>query len=500
MAIRLVAGASRARLVRQLLTESLLLALLGGVGGTLLAAWMVKLLRVFVPAVDLLPNVVLTYPLDATTLGSTLALTLLTGVLFGLAPSLQASRMDLYETLKEGGRSSGGGSAHHRLRRILVASEIAVTLVLLVGAGLCWKGLQEARRIDLGLDPDRVLLAGLQVGMNGYTEETGRVLYRRIQESVAALPGVEEAALASWFPLGLAGCKGSGVFVDGYDRPSGEDTTYEFAVVSPRYFALLQIPLLAGRDFDASDTPAAPRVAIVNEAFATRFWPGREALGRRFRARGEWRTVVGIVKTGKYDRLDEPPQSFFYLPYRQYVPDLDLNIAVRTSGRPLAMARPVQQTIHELDPGVDVLGTKSMTSHTRTVLFAEEVASNLLALLGAVGVILAAMGVYAVVAHAVSQRTQEFGVRIALGARRSDVFALVVRQGLSLAATGSALGLLLAPAVARLLRSLLHGVSPFDPSTLVGVPLGIAVITALACYLPARRATRVDPMVALRAE
>jgi predicted permease len=500
IAIRLAAGATRARLVRQLLTESLLLAMLGGAGGILLARWLVNLLRVFVPAVDLLPNVVLTYPLDGTTLGSTLVLTLTTGMLFGLMPALQASRADLHEALKEGGRSSSAGGAHHRVRSVLVASEIAVALVLLVGALLCWKGLQRARRIDFGLNPDRVLLADLQIGMNGYTEETGKVLYHRILESVAALPGVEEAALASWFPLGLTGCKGSGVLVEGYERPRGEDTIYEFAVVSSRYFAVLQIPMVAGRDFTEEDTPTTAKVAVVNEAFARRFWPGRDTLGRRFRARGEWRTVVGVARTGKYNRLDEPPQSFFYLPYQQYVPDLDLGIAVRTSGSPLALAKAVQQAVHDLDPGVDFLGTKSMTNHTRTVLFPEQVASNLLALLGTVGVILSAMGVYAVVAYAVGQRTQEFGVRIALGAGRTDVLGLVLRQGLALAVAGSGFGLLLALAVSRLLTSLLHGVSPFDPAALVGVPLGLALVAGLACYLPARRATRVDPMIALRSE
>ena len=220
IAIRLVSGASRLRLVRQLLVESLLLALLGGTAGVLLAYFMVNLLAVFVPAVDLVPNVVLTYSLDGRTLGLTLVLTLATGIVFGLAPALQASRPQIYAALKEGGRSSASAAAHHRLRQGFVVAEIALALVLLIGAGLCLKGMETARGVDLGLNPDRVLLAGLQVGMNGYTEETGKVLYRQIRERLAAVPGVEEAALASWLPLGLTGCKGSGVFVEGYERPA----------------------------------------------------------------------------------------------------------------------------------------------------------------------------------------------------------------------------------------------------------------------------------------
>jgi predicted permease len=500
IAIRLAAGATRGRLIRQLLTESLLLALLGGAGGVLLAAWMVGLLRVFVPAVDLVPNVVLSYSLDATTVGLTLALTLVIGVVFGLAPALQASRPRLYEALKEGGRTSAGGAAHHRLRNLLVISEMALALVLLVGAGLCFKGLRKAREVDFGLKPDHVLLAGLQIGMNGYTAETGQAFYRQLRQHLAAVPGVEEAALASWFPLGLTGCKGSDVYVEGYQRPASEDTTYEFAILSPRYFAVLRIPVTPGRDFTDEDNAGAPKVAIVNEAFARRFWPGQDPIGRRFRSGGQWRTVVGLTATGKYNRLNEAPTPFYYLPYQQGVPDLDLEICVRAAGSPQSLARMVQQTVHALDPRVDVLRTTTMVAHTQTVLFAESIASTLLALLGTTGLILAAMGVYAVMAYAVGQRTQEFGVRLALGADRGDILRLVLGHGLMLAAIGVAAGLMLALAVTRFLASFLYGVSPFDPVTFIGVPLLLALVALLACWLPARRATKVDPIIALRAE
>ncbi len=270
IAIQLSLGASRARLVRLLLAESLLLALAGGLLGTLLATQATGAVTFFLPAAPL--GVVLDFPLDGSTLVFTLLLTLATGLVVGLVTAVRATRVPLHESLKEGGRSSGSG-AHQRLRNALVVAEMALALVLLVGAGLCLQGLRKAKQIDLGLDPDHVLTANLQIGMNGYTPQTGLGFYRELRQRLAALPGVEEAALASWFPLGLSGCKGSGVFVEGYLPPAGEDATYEFAIVSTGYFATLRIPLAAGREFTDADDAGSERVAIVNQAFAGRFWP-----------------------------------------------------------------------------------------------------------------------------------------------------------------------------------------------------------------------------------
>ncbi len=500
IAIRLATGAGRGRLIRQLLTESLVLALLGGAGGVLLAAWLVSLFPVLIPAGDLVPNVALSCALDGPTLGYTLVLTLGIGVLFGLAPALQASRFQLYATLKEGGRAATGGSAGHGLRRALVMAEIALALVLLVGAGLCLQGLARAQRVAIGLDPRHVLLADLRIGMNGYTEASGLAFYRQLRQRLAAAPGVEDAALASWFPLGLAGCKGTGITVDGYQRPPGEDTTYEYAIISPRYFAVMHIPLSAGRDFTDRDDGSAEKVAIVNQAFADRFWPGQNPIGRHLLTGSQSRTVVGLTPTAKYNRLNEKPSPFVYFPYQQGAADLDLNICVRAAGDPLALAGTVRRTVHDLDPGVDVLGMHTMTDHTETVLLAEVIASRLLTLLGLTGLSLAAMGVYAVMAYAVNQRTQEFGVRLALGASRGDLYRLVLGQGLTLTALGCAAGLTLALAVTRLLSSFLYGISPFDPVTFLAVPLLLGLVALLACWVPARRATRVDPIIALRAE
>lgn len=497
IAIRLSAGASRGRLIRQLLTESLVLAIAGGALGVLLAVWMVDGLTAFVP--DMREPIALGSGLDVETLLLSLGLTLGTGLLVGLVPAWQASTPHLYATLKQGGRSSGS-PAHHRVRHTLVVVEVAMALVLLLGAGLCLKGLHRARQVDMGFAPDRVLIAGLQIGMNGYTEQTGRDFYRQLHERLAALPVVEEAALASWFPLGLAGCKGHGVRVDGYERPAGENPTYEYATISPRYFAVMGIPLVAGRDFNDADDAGALNVAIVNEHFARKFWPGQDVVGRTFRAGGRERTIVGVAKAGKYRQMNEAPHAFFYLPYRQQVPDLDLGICVRTRGEPMASAALVRQTVRALDPGVDVWGTLPLTGHIQGALFAQRIASNLLASLGAVALVLAAMGVYAVMAYAVSQRTQEFGVRMALGATTRDVLRLVLRQGLVLATVGIALGLVFAAAVTRLLADFLYGISPFDLAVFAGIPVLLILVILLACWLPAWRATKVDPMTALRAE
>ena len=497
IAIRLAAGAGRGRLIRQLLTESLLLAVLGGLGGALLASWAIDGIPCFLPKLP--AGVSVAFSLDAETLGLTLLLTLATGLGFGLLPAWQTTRVNLNETLKQSGRSSAAGASQHRLRHGLVIAEVALALVLLIGAGLCLKGLEKARQVDLGIDPGHVLLGRLQIGMNGYTPETGKRFYDDLRRQLAAQPGVEEVALASWFPLGLSGCKGWNADVEGYVRPADEDLTYEYAVVSPRYFATLAIPLLAGRDFTDADDAGAPTVAVVNEAFARRFWPGQDPLGRRFRTGSIWRTIVGVAKTGKYNQLNEAPRCFFYVPYQQGVPDLDLNVCVRTTGDPAAFAGSLTRTVHELDPGVGLLRVGPFTDSILAT-FVQRLAAALLALLAAVALVLAAMGVYAVMAYAVSQRTQEFGVRMALGATPRDVLAQVIRQGIALAAAGVVAGLALALGVTRLLAGFLYGVSPFDPLTFAGVPVVLALIAVLACYIPARRATRVDPIEALRAE
>jgi len=498
VAIRLALGAGRGRLIRQMLTESLLLALLGGVAGVLLAYWMVELIRFFIPN-SYLP-LGFSFGLDVRTLGFTGLLTLATGVIFGLVPALQTSRPHLNEVLKEGGRSAGPGAPHHRLLGGLVVSQVALALVLLVCASLCFKGLQQARRTDLGFDPNHLLYAGLSIGMNGHTEETGRTFYRDLQQRLAALPGVQGVALASYYPLGFDGGGSWGVEVEGYPRQPNEDLDVNVNVTSPGYFAAMRIPLLDGRDFTDRDDRQATPVAIINEAMAKRFWPGQNAIGRKFKAAGTTRTVVGVAKTGKYRSLNEPARCFLYTPYEQGLYVRNLSLCARVDGDPSAFASVVRREIQKLDPRVDTWATLPMTDYIQAAFLAQQIASSLLMLLGVVALMLAMMGVYGVMAYVVSQRTQEFGIRLALGARASDVLLLVLRQGLMLGLLGAGLGLALALAVTRLLANFLHGVSPFDTATFIAVPLLLGLITLLACWLPARQAAKVDPMTALRSE
>jgi len=500
VAIRLAIGAGRARLIRQLLTESVLLALVGGVAGVVLAYWATGLFAQFLPRTHL--PIGYSFKLDAQTLAFTLVVTVIAGLLFGMAPALFASRPDLNSTLKEGGRTSGAGSPHHRLRSAFVVAEVALALLLLVGAGLCIRGFEKARRIDIGFDPNGVLVAGLRIGMNGYTQQSALVFYRQLRERLAQMPGVESVGLSTWFPLGFEGGPGLGVDVDGYARGPNEDTSVSYSIVSPKYFETLRIPLLDGRDFRDQDDGKSLGVAIVNETMAKRFWPGQSPLGRKFRVWGGRKelTVVGIVKAGKYRSLNEPARPFFYLPYQQGVWDLNLGIALRTNGSPLALLGALRREIRAVDPGVEIWASLSMSDYIQAAFLALRIAATFLVALGLVALVLAAMGIYGVMAYVVSQRVQEIGIRMALGAQTGDVLRLVVRQGMNLAVIGVVLGLAGALGVTHLLANFLYGVSPFDLGTFAGVSLLLGLVTLVACLVPARRATRVDPMVALRYE
>ncbi|MBU6401613.1 MAG: ABC transporter permease [Verrucomicrobia bacterium] len=498
IAIRLSLGAKRARLIRQLLTESLLLALCGGAAGVALAEWFTGWLRFFTPHTHL--PIGYTFHLDARTLALTCLVTIVTGLIFGLAPAVQASRPDLHDTLKEGGRGSGAGGTHHRLRSALVIAEIALSLLLLVGAGLCIKGFDRARRLDVGFKPDHLLLAGLRIGMNGYTEETGPVFYRKLRAHLATLPGVEEAALSSSFPLGFEGPSSVTVSINGYVPEPTEDLSIPNSIVSPNYFATMRIPILDGRDFNERDDRTTENVAIVNETMAKRFWPGHSPIGRKLTAFGRTTTVVGVVRAGKYRSLNEPPRPYIYFPFQQQTWNLSLGAVLRTRSDPTAMVASLTKAVHEVDPGVEVWATLTMEEYMQAAFLTQRMAATLLVLLGVLALLLAAMGIYGVMAYVVSQRTHEIGIRMALGARQGEVLELIIAQGMRLAGIGVAAGVVGAVLVTRWLASFLYGVSPFDPVTFIGVALLLALVALLACWLPARRAARVDPMEALRCE
>jgi predicted permease len=500
IAIRLALGVSRARLIRQLLTESVVLAVLGGVLGAALAHWGAALFRLFLPPTYL--PIGYTFAVDGATLLFTLAVTLLTGLSFGFAPAWQATRSNLNAALKPGGRTSGAAVPNHRLRSALVVAEVALALVLLVGAGLCLQGSRRAQRVDVGFNPRQVLVAGLRVGMHGYTEETAAVFYRELRGRLASLPGVHEASMASWFPLGFEGGSHLGIQVPGYVPAPNEDMGVQYSIISPRYFETLRIELVSGRDFTDQDDRARPDVVIINETLARRFWAGQDPVGRKLVFWGGRReaTVVGVVRDGKYRFLNEPPKPFMYLPYQQGAWDLNLGVALRTQGDPRAFAETLRQEVHRLDPGVEVWALLPMSDFVQAAFLGQRIVSTLLTALGVVALLLAAMGIYGVMTYVVGQRIQEFGVRMALGATAAIVIRLVLRQALRLTGAGLLLGLLAAAGLSRSLSSFLYGVSPFDPRTLLAVAGFLMIVSLGACLGPAIRAASADPLSALRNE
>jgi len=496
-AIRGALGAGRNRLIRQLLVECLLLAAAGGAGGILLAAWGAKLLNAFLPPAHL--PVGLPVGVDNSVLAFTLGVSLATGILFGMAPAWRGSQVDLNQALKESGRSSDGSAGGHRLRDLLVVSEIVLATVLLVGAGLLVRSLHNEEEKGPGFNPDHVALAAFDLRASGYSRQEAALYFDRLLERVRAVPGVESASHESYVPLWFTGRSYSSVEVDGYTPRPNEDMGIDLNVVGPAYFQTMQIPLLAGRDFTEQDRADSPLVVIVNQTMARRFWPGRDATGHHVRIRGEWRTVAGVARDIKYHRMNEDPQPFIYLPSMQNALS-DTNLIVRSSLPTASVLRAVRTAAQSLDSKVQPLETDDLNGLLHASFFADRTATTVASVLGILGILLAGLGIYGVLSYNVSQRVREIGIRMALGAQRGDVLQLVVGHGLRLAVLGAVVGALSALAITRGMRSLLFGVAATDPLTFACV---IAVVTAaavFAAYIPARRALRVDPMVALRYE
>ncbi len=494
IAVRLALGASRPRLVGMLLAESVLLAALGGALGLVIALWSADLLLSLVPPTLALN---LDLALDVRVLGFTLAASLATGLLFGLAPAMGAARADLLTALKD----EAGGRQRGWLRGTLVVAQVAISLVLLVGSGLMLRSLANAQLIDPGFNPDGVLLASMDLRLSRYDEARGRAFFAQLLERVEALPGVQSAALARIIPLGLSGSRTT-ITVDGYTPQPGEDMEIDVNEVSPRYFETMQIPMLQGRAFTAADQAGAPLVAVVNEGFVKRFWPGQDPIGRRFREGGAQAPlieVIGVARDGRYRTIGERQRALFYHPVAQdYAPAGTL--IVRTAGDPLALAPAVRQVVQSLDPNLPVYGVRTLRTHMGASLFPVRTAAGLLTVFGALALLLASVGLYAVMTFAVGQRTREIGIRMALGAQRADVLGLVVRQGMALTAFGLAVGLWAAAWLSKFTATLLHSLEPTDPVTFAGIAALLALIALAACWVPARRAARVDPMEALRYE
>jgi predicted permease len=498
IALRLSLGASRWRLVRQLLTEAMVLATTAGVVGIAVAYWTYGLLMTFAPPTDIPINFGL--QLDVTTIAYAASASVLTGLFFGLVPAVQASRTDTFNAIKEeAGRGGSGGRSGQRLRHALVVAQVAVCLVLLVGATLFVRSLQAAQHIDPGFEADGLMVASVDLVPNGYTPDTGRQFHRRLLEAVSALPGVESSALGRQVPLGLGGTSSMGISIDGYVPQADEEIVIVYNIVGPRYFETMRIPLAGGREFAATDVRESAPVLIVNETMAARYWSNRAAVGGRVRIGKEDYTVVGVARDIKYGQLNEAPVPYMYLATDQNFTS-NAVLHVRSAAPAAALLASIREVVRTLDPNLPLFDARTMQENMRTAVFAQRMAANLLGIMGILAVILAAVGLYGVIAYAVSQRTQELGIRLALGAAPRDLLRMVLWQGLLVTSIGLAIGLALALAATGFMRSLLPGIQPRDPLTFVAVPLALLAIAMLAAVIPARRAGSVDPVVALRYE
>ncbi len=495
MAIRLAVGASRWRLVRQLLTESVMVSLLGGAAAVVLSLWpagFLAQLRMPTPF-----PIVIDTSFDGLVFGFTFVVAVLSGVIFGLAPALQASKVNLVPALKE--ETTSWLFRRSRMRSGLLVGEIALSLGLLICATLVWKSQASAGHINPGFDARNVELLSMDLDSSGYDRVRGTEFYRRLIEKVKALPGVEEASVAHRLPLLVIPGESRSMKPQGYAPRPNEDLDFMLNKVSPGYFATLRIPMVAGRDFSARDDRAAPAVAIVSDAFAQRYWPNQDALGQKIEMGSRTLTVIGVVRAIKYLQIDEAPRPYVYLAETQEY-DGDMTLHVRASGNAAALLPTIEAQVHELDPNLPVFGEQALGDQMQFAMVGYYLAVDFLGGAGLQGLLLAAVGIYGVIAFTVSQRTREIGIRMALGAQPRDVFRLVMGQGLTLALIGVGLGLCLAIALTGLLRSLLYGVSAHDPLTFVGVTVFLIGVALVASFLPARRAMRIAPMAALRHE
>ncbi|HYV05245.1 MAG TPA: ABC transporter permease, partial [Blastocatellia bacterium] len=501
IAIRLALGAGRARIIRLLLTESVVLALAGGLIGWLLSYW----------AIDWLANIRVSSDApvrfgiepDWRVQVFALGIAVLTGLISGFAPALQTSNPNLNESLKEGGRSSAA-SGRHRIRSVLVVAQVAVSLLVLICAGLFIQSAKNAENMDVGFRTQNLSMASVEPEAQGYDERRGRQFYKQLIDRAGTLPGVLNASLSSTTPLGFNN-NIRDVYFEGRaaGREKEDHTTIFCNTVGYGYFQTMGTAVLRGREFTERDDESSPRVAIVNETMAQRYWPNQEALGKRFaiKREGPLLEVVGVVRDGKYVFLGEDPRAFFYIPLGQNYSG-EITIILHSAGDDTAALAGVRQLVRELDPELPLFDVKTMTSHLRDgiALLFVRLGARLATAFGLLGLVLAVVGVYGVVSYSASQRVHEIGIRMALGASTGDVLRLVARQGLILTFAGVAIGLGAAVAATRAMTSLLYGVSATDPVTFVVIALLLTGVALAASFIPARRALRVDPMVALRCE
>jgi putative ABC transport system permease protein len=501
--IRLALGANRARLIRQLLTESMLLSIAGGALGLLLALWVTRLMEGFIPVLEY--NVINNFfAIDSRALVFTLVISLATGIVFGLAPAWQSSNPDVVPVLKGDPEAARRGKRRaFGLRNVLVVAQVALSLVVLVCGGLFIKSFRKAQTMDPGFNNANGLILSLSPTLVGYEDEKARQFYKQVLERVSHVPGIEAASFARTLPLGDSSNSNGPILKEGETLAKGSAGRVIMTnVISPGYFKTMQIPVLEGRDFDDRDVPKSQRVVILNQKMAETLWPGESAVGKRITIGTENRDlweVVGVVKTGKYRTLAEDAKPFFYYSMGQRRPS-PMAMVVRASVDPRSLVGAIRSEVQAIDRRVPLSGVKTMDQHKTYALWAPNMAASFSVAFAVVAILLSAVGLYSVMAYVVSQRTREVGIRMALGANRGDVMKMITRQGMRLAAVGVVIGLLLALALAQVLSSLLIGVSGYDVTTFILVPALLSAVALLACYLPARRATKVDPLVALRYE
>ncbi len=498
IATRLAVGAGRGRLIRQLLTESVVLALAGGLVGLALAYALVQAITGFTPPVPIPVN--LDLGLDTPVLVFTFALSLVTGILFGLAPALRASRPDVLPAVKDAAYTELGKRRRFGLRNALVVGQVVVSLLLLVTAGLFVRSLNETQRVDAGFDTERLAIAALNLGQYGYTLEEGRVFVDRLVERVEALPDVRSACITNRVPVGIS-IQIKSFLPEGWPVPEdGNLPEYDYTRIDERYFETMGVAIVRGRAFTRVDR-TGPEVAIVSETAARRFWPGEDPIGKRIRngSEGPWHEVVGVARDTKVRTLGEAPRPYVYLPLSKAGTDF-ATIVVATRGDPAAFMPRLREEIRAIDPAVTPFTSGTIQEQLAIILYPARMGAILLAAFGALALALAVTGLYGVVSYTASRRTREVGIRMAMGARPTDITGMVIRNGAGLVAVGIALGLALAFVVTRLLAGFLYGVSVTDPVTFLGIPLLLGGIALLASWIPARRAARLDPMRALRYE
>jgi len=481
-AVRLALGAGRARLIRQLLTESLILALLAGVAGLAIGSWTLRGMTTLIPDMDV--PISFNTRMDANVLAFTLGISLLTGVIFGLAPAVRLSK----------GRNQTG---RQRLRNSLVVAQIAFSVIALIAAGLFLRSLQSAYSTNLGFNPDNVLMVSLDVFPNGYSSERGRQFYAQLLDDVRRLPGVRAATLARRPPLTQRGARLTGLSeIEGYQPGPDEKLQFIYDTVGTDFFETMQIPLLRGRGFTTEHRAGAPQVVIVNESFAQRYWPNQDAVGKRLRRGNAWIEVIGLAKDVKTRRITDSGLPFMYTSHQQvYEPDMTLIVRADDA---ISLAEPVRRVVRELDKDLALFAMMPMSAHVGTALSAQRAAASGTTVFALLALMLATIGVYGMASYSVSQRTHEIGIRMALGAQRRDVYRLILGQGGRSILLGLGIGLAASALLTRYMATLLFGVQSGDPVTFVGISVLLSAFALLACYLPARRATRVDPVTALR--